>query len=59
MTHAAETSRPAPLVIQDQGSFAVGGTVITNPGKFEPYKPTAEGQTLHGITPMSSSNPSG
>ena len=36
------------LVIRDQGSFTVGGTVITNPGTFDPYKPTAEGQTLHG-----------
>ncbi len=26
---------PAPLVIQDQGSFAVGGTVVTAPGTFE------------------------
>ncbi len=25
----------SPLVIQEQGSFAVGGTVIANPGKFE------------------------
>jgi len=48
VAQAAEASKPAPLVIQDQGSFAVGGTVITSPGKFDPYKPTAEGQTLHG-----------
>jgi hypothetical protein len=26
----------------------VGGTVITNPGKFDPYKPAPEGQTYHG-----------
>ena len=36
------------LVIQDQGSFAVGGTVITNPGTFDPYNQTSEGQTFHG-----------
>ena len=30
--------KPAPLIIQEQGSFAVGGTVITNPGTFDPYK---------------------
>lgn len=44
------------LVIQEQGSFAVGGTVITNPGTFDPVKHGAfnpvnqpsEGQTLHG-----------
>lgn len=45
-----------PLVIQRQGSFAVGGTVVTAPGTFDPIKhgafnPAAqpsEGQTLHG-----------
>jgi hypothetical protein len=36
------------LVIKEQGSFAVGGKVITNPGAFNPYNPTPEGQTLHG-----------
>jgi hypothetical protein len=45
---ASESTRPAPLVIQEQGSFAVGGTVITNPGTFDPLKPTPEGQTFHG-----------
>jgi hypothetical protein len=45
-----------PIVIQDQGSFAVGGSVVTAPGTFDPIKhgafnPTnqsSEGQTLHG-----------
>lgn len=37
-----------PLQIKEQGSFAVGGTVINNPGKFDPYRPTPGGQTLHG-----------
>ena len=37
-----------PLVIREQGSFAAGGTVIATPGKFDPYKPAAAGQTLHG-----------
>jgi len=36
------------LIISEQGSFAVGGTVISNPGTFSPYNPTPEGQTLHG-----------
>ncbi|PLK45279.1 alpha/beta hydrolase [Emticicia sp. TH156] len=36
------------LLIQEQGSFAVGGSVITNPGKFDPIKRTPEGQTFHG-----------
>lgn len=45
----------APLVIQGQGSFAVGGAVVTAPGTFDPvaqgaYTPTPDprGQTLHG-----------
>jgi pimeloyl-ACP methyl ester carboxylesterase len=45
----ASTKTPEPLIIQEQGSFAVGGTVITNPGTFDPAKPSSpEGQTLHG-----------
>lgn len=36
------------LHIQEQGSFAVGGTVITSPGTFDPYKPTPAGQTFRG-----------
>jgi hypothetical protein len=36
------------LVIQDQGSFAVGGIVKNNPGTFNPYTRTSEGQTFHG-----------
>lgn len=44
------------LVIKEQGSFAVGGTVVTAPGTFDPikhgaYSPanqSSEGQTLHG-----------
>ena len=36
------------LIIKEQGSFAVGGTVITNAGTFDPYKPTPEGQTFRG-----------
>lgn len=43
-----QAGKPAPLVIQDQGSFAAGGTVITNPGTFDPYKPSPDGATLHG-----------
>ena len=46
----------APLVIARQGSFAVGGTVVTAPGAFDPiahgaFNPAAQssaGQTLHG-----------
>lgn len=42
------TTKDQALMIREQGSFAVGGTVITNPGTFDPYKPSPEGQTLHG-----------
>ena len=49
-------SKPAPLMIQEQGSFAIGGSVITAPGTFDPIKQGAynpagtdpAGQTLHG-----------
>ena len=37
-----------PLQIKEQGSFAIGGTVITNTGKFDPTRPTPDGQTFHG-----------
>lgn len=50
------SSTPAPLVIEEQGSFAVGGTVVRAPGTFDAirqgaYSPTGldpAGQTLHG-----------
>jgi pimeloyl-ACP methyl ester carboxylesterase len=35
------------LVIQEQGSFAVGGTVRTTRGTYNNNTPTAEGQTFH------------
>jgi len=45
---AQKNTKTAPLVIAEQGSFAVGGTVITNPGVYDPIKRTPEGQTFHG-----------
>jgi hypothetical protein len=46
---AAEQGKPAPLVIQEQGSFAAGGKVVTAPGTFDPRKPMEPaGQTYHG-----------
>jgi pimeloyl-ACP methyl ester carboxylesterase len=42
------TTDKEPLMIQEQGSFAAGGTVITKPGTFDPKKPTPAGQTFHG-----------
>lgn len=40
--------RKAPIVLQDQGSFLVGGNVVTNPGAFDPIALTPDGQTIHG-----------
>ena len=37
-----------PLLIQAQGSFAVGGTVQQTAGTYNNNQPTAEGQSLHG-----------
>lgn len=45
-----------PLVIEEQGSFAVGGSIVTSPGTFDPiaqgaFNPAGQeprGQTLHG-----------
>jgi hypothetical protein len=46
---ASAQGKPAPLVIQEQGSFAVGGTMTQSPGTFDPYKPAAPaGQTYRG-----------
>jgi hypothetical protein len=47
-TTKRENNMQNPLMIQEQGSFAVGGTVLTNPGTFDPYNPTSDGQTFHG-----------
>jgi pimeloyl-ACP methyl ester carboxylesterase len=46
---AERTARGASkLVIEAQGSFAVGGTVQSTPGIYNNNIPTAEGQTFHG-----------
>jgi pimeloyl-ACP methyl ester carboxylesterase len=39
-----------PIEIVEQGSFMVGGTVVTKPGTFDPRdpNPTPAGQTVHG-----------
>ncbi len=42
------SEKSKPLRIKEQGSFAVGGIVISNPGTFNPYNQTPEGQTYHG-----------
>ena len=48
LTHAAPGDATKPLMIQEQGSFAVGGTVIQSPGTFETANSASGGQTLHG-----------
>jgi len=45
---AAKPAMNPPLVIQDQGSFAIGGSVLTHPGSYDATKPGPAGQTLHG-----------
>jgi hypothetical protein len=45
---AADAASQEPLVIQEQGSFSVGGIVLTSVGTYEPNNPTAAGQTYHG-----------
>lgn len=37
-----------PIVLEDQGSFMVGGSVVTNPGTFDSIALTPDGQTIHG-----------
>jgi hypothetical protein len=48
LASAAAAPQVAPLRIQEQGSFLVGGTMMSNAGTFDPYKPTPEGQTYRG-----------
>jgi hypothetical protein len=37
-----------PIVLKTQGSFMAGGTVLTNPGMFDPIALAPDGQTIHG-----------
>jgi pimeloyl-ACP methyl ester carboxylesterase len=37
-----------PLIIQHQGSFAIGGTVLRTEGTYNNNNPTVAGQTFHG-----------
>ncbi|NHK27180.1 alpha/beta hydrolase [Parvularcula flava] len=46
---SAEPREQESLVIAEQGSFAAGGTVRTEPGEFNPLDPSLPaGQTYHG-----------
>lgn len=46
--YAQPAPKQEPLIIQQQGSFAVGGTVLSTPGTYDNDAPTSAGQTLHG-----------
>jgi hypothetical protein len=55
LSSASAMADQGPLVIARQGSFAVGGAVVTSPGTFDPtaqvppgQPPSTAGQTLHG-----------
>lgn len=45
---AEQIAKFEPLTIQEQGSLAVGGTVVRTPGTYNNNNPTAEGQSFHG-----------
>lgn len=45
---AQPVKRKKPILLEEQGSFAVGGTVITQPGAYDPVKRGPGGQTFHG-----------
>jgi pimeloyl-ACP methyl ester carboxylesterase len=45
---AQRAAKATPFTIQEQGSFAVSGTVARTPGTYNNNKPTAEGQSFHG-----------
>lgn len=38
----------APIVIRQQGNFAVGGSVVSTPGTYDPSTQGPQGQTHHG-----------
>lgn len=46
--YAQPVAKPEPLVVREQGSFAVGGTVSATAGTYNNNAPSSEGQTLHG-----------
>jgi hypothetical protein len=44
----AEEGTEGAIALQTQGSFLVGGSVVTNPGTFDPIGLAPDGQTIHG-----------
>ncbi len=45
---ADRSGKLGPIVVQEQGSFAVGGSVISRPGTYDFINRSPAGQTLHG-----------
>ncbi|NJO32878.1 MAG: alpha/beta hydrolase, partial [Rhodospirillales bacterium] len=45
---AQGSGKQGSIVVETQGSFAVGGTVLKTPGTYDNNKPTAAGQSFHG-----------
>jgi len=45
---AQDSAKQSAIIIEKQGSFAVGGTVVTTPGSYDNNEPTAAGQSFHG-----------
>jgi hypothetical protein len=46
----AERDGTAPLIVKEQGSFAIGGTVITAPGTYARYRQTRQRSILRFLT---------
>lgn len=44
---AQTPGQPGPLVIERQGSFTAGGTVVATTGTYNNNAPTSEGQSIH------------
>ena len=47
-TRSSADESVAPLVIQEQGRFSAGGSVLKTPGTYDNNQPSAAGQTFHG-----------
>src|SRR3954462_5778101 len=45
---APKETKFKPFVVAEQGSFMAGGTVLTNPGTFDPIALAPDGQTVRG-----------
>lgn len=48
LAHGNGGVKRTPIALDDQGSFAVGGKIVTNPGTFDPIALLPDGQTIHG-----------